>query len=352
MTSPGNATGADRRPPPPWWSYRGDGVPATNDARIQLPDPPPWRTFRGNVSQQAPPDDDEEVERRLGRADTRPVRQADPHECDMVNAAIRLRRPLLVTGNPGVGKASIAFRLSRELRLGRVLQWPITSRTTLRSGLYEYDAIGRAQATNRAVPGTAASDERPSIGDFIRLGPVGTALLGSARPRVLLVAELDKSDIDLPDELMRVLENGEYTVPELARLSRWEPEVSVHTDDPDRVAMVRHGRIHCHEFPIVVITSNGEREFSPDFLCGCILLDLKPPNVDDLAAMVRAHLPDAADQLRELIEDFLNRPASDALARDQLLNAVHLTSAGIYADDKEAWQGLMTKIWRPPSVGR
>ena len=67
----------------------------------------------------------------------------DPHELDMVNAALYLRRPLLVTGKPGTGKSSLAFRIARELGLGRVLRWPITSHVTLSSGLYGYDAIGR-----------------------------------------------------------------------------------------------------------------------------------------------------------------------------------------------------------------
>jgi MoxR-like ATPase len=238
---------------PSWWLYHGDGVPATEETRLRLPDPPPWRTFHGAPEQPSPPEDDEETDRKLGRPDTQLVRIADRNECDMVNAAILLRRPLLVTGNPGTGKSSIAFRLARELRLGRVLQWPITSRTTLRSGLYEYDAIGRAQA--------AAGADQVSIGDFIRLGPLGTALLAYPQPRVLLVDELDKSDVDLPNDLLHIFENGQYAVPELVRVRRREAEVSVYTDDPDSVATVRDGRIRCRAFPIVVITSNGEREF-------------------------------------------------------------------------------------------
>lgn len=75
----------------------------------------------------------------------------------MVNAALLLRRPLLVSGRPGTGKSSLAYRISRELRLGRVLRWHITSRTTLQQGLYEYDAIGRVQdtAAQRAAEGKA-----------------------------------------------------------------------------------------------------------------------------------------------------------------------------------------------------
>jgi MoxR-like ATPase len=345
MTGPGTALPVNGTRQPSWWLYRGDGIPADDDLRLRLPEPPPWRAFHGGPPQPPPPDDDEEADRKLGRADTLPLRTAEQTECDMVNAAIVLRRPLLVTGSPGTGKSAIAFRLARELRLGRVLQWPITSRTTLRSGLYEYDAIGRAQAATR-------EEERASIGDFIRLGPLGTALLAYERPRVLLVDELDKSDVDLPNDLLHIFENGQYTVPELVRVRRRETEVTVYTDDPDGVATVRDGRVRCSAFPIVVITSNGEREFPPAFLRRCLRLELHAPRADDLAAMVRAQLPRLVDGQRELIEDFLNRPAGDALARDQLLNAVFLTTSGAYAEDRQAWQRLITDIWHSLSQER
>jgi MoxR-like ATPase len=332
--------------PPSWWLYRGDGVPAPEDVAVRLPEPPPWRSFRGEPIQPPPMEQDEEIERKLGRPDAGAVRPANRAECDMVNAALLLRRPLLVTGSPGSGKSSIAFRLARELRLGRVLEWPITSRTTLRSGLYEYDAIGRAQAA-MAAPG---SESR--TGDFVRLGPLGTALLAYERPRVLLVDELDKSDIDLPNDLLHIFENGQFTVPELVRVSQQEAETSVYTDDPDRVAVIREGRVRCRAFPIVVITSNGEREFPPAFLRRCLRLELYMPGADDLAAMVRAQLPLLVDGQRQLIDDFLNRPAGDSLARDQLLNAVFLTTAGAYAHDREAWQQLITGIWHSLSLER
>lgn len=264
----------------------------------------------------------------------------------MVNAALLLRRPLLVSGNPGTGKSSIAFRLARELMLGRVLQWPITSRTTLRSGLYEYDAIGRAQA----AIGQSGAD--PSIGDFVRLGPLGTALLAYDRPRVLLIDELDKSDVDLPNDLLHIFENGQFTIPELVRVSRREPDVSVYTDDPDGNATVRDGRVRCRAFPTVIITSNGEREFPPAFLRRCLRLDLQQPAADDLAAMVHAQMPQLADAQRGLIEDFLNRPSGDVLARDQLLNAVFLTTSGAYSEDHEAWQKLITDLWHSLSLDR
>lgn len=330
---------------PSWWLYRGDGVP---DGPVTLPQPPPWRAFDGGPVQPPPPDDSGEVNRKLGRVDAQVLRRPDTRECDLVNASIVLRRPLLVTGNPGVGKSAIAYRVARELRLGRVLQWPITSRTTLRSGLYEYDAVGRAQY----AIGRGAGDAEPSVGDFIRLGALGTALLSYERPRVLLIDELDKSDVDLPNDLLHIFENGEFTVPELVRIRRFEPQVSVYTDDPDSQAEIRDGRVRCRAFPIVVITSNGEREFPPAFLRRCLRLELAPPTADDLAAMIYAQLPMLADTQRELITDFLNRPAGDTLARDQLLNATFLTASGAYAEDRQAWQNLVTAIWHSLSLER
>jgi MoxR-like ATPase len=331
---------------PAWWFYRGDGIPATEENRLRLPDPPTWRAFDGEPIQPPPPELDEDMTRKLGRFDTLPARRAEPDEGDMVNAALWVRRPLLVTGSPGTGKSAIAFRIARELRLGRVLEWSITSRTTLRSGLYEYDAIGRAQDSR------AGSAAPASIGDFVRLGPLGTALLAYERPRVLLIDELDKSDIDLPNDLLHIMENGHYLVPELVRVSSREPQAEVYTDDPDRRAVVRDGRVHCRAFPIVVITSNGERDFPPAFLRRCLLLNLPLPGADDLAAMIRAQLPFLEDGQHQLITDFLARPADDSLARDQLLNAVFLTASGIYAQDREAWQRLVTSIWHSLALER
>ncbi len=343
MTSISETVPAAAGERPAWWYYRGDGIPADEPDRLRLPLPPPWRAFHGEPVQAPPPGDDEETHRKLGSVDTGPPRRAPARECDMVNAALLLRRPLLVTGNPGTGKSSIAFRVARELRLGRVLQWPVTSRTTLRSGLYEYDAVGRAQAA-AALTG---SDHRepPSIGDFVRLGPLGTALLGFDRPRVLLVDELDKSDVDLPNDLLHTFEEGGFTIPELERARRQQPEVTVYTDDPDRTAAVRDGRVRCRAFPVVIVTSNGEREFPPAFLRRCLRLEVPPPGADELVSMVRAQLPSLAGSQRELVEDFLARAPGDALARDQLLNAVFLTTSGAYTDDQEARQGLIAEVW-------
>jgi MoxR-like ATPase len=266
----------------------------------------------------------------------------------MVNAALYLRRPLLVTGRPGTGKSSLAYLIATELGLGPVLRWAITSRTTLNDGLYLYDAIGRVQAAG-ARPG-----EEQDIGDFVHLGPLGTALLPYELPRVLLVDELDKGDIDLPNDLLNVFEEGEYQISELVRIAKQQPEVTVLTNDKHGSALVRGGWVQCQAFPVVIITSNGEREFPPAFLRRCLQLQLSPPSFEQLGAMVAAQFGSTEQvDVSRLITDFLERSeAVGGLAADQLLNAVHmameLATSGAYQPDED-WNELIRAIWHPLS---
>ncbi|MGC9537787.1 AAA family ATPase [Streptomyces sp. UG1] len=350
-----------------WWIYRGTGQPLYDTSLAELlPPPPPWRRFTGGPVVAPPPTDDEEIERRLGRvtalsADSDQLRR----EADMVNAALLLRRPLLVTGRPGTGKSSLAYRISRELKLGRVLRWHITSRTTLRSGLYEYDAIGRVQdsAALRTLhrtgdtPGDskAGAEELPGIGDYLQLGPLGTALLPYKLPRVLLVDELDKSDQDLANDLLSVFEEGQFPIAELVRARRLHPRVTVMTDDRGHTAEIVDGIVKCRAFPIVVITSNGEREFPPAFLRRCLRLRMPDPDRPQLVDMVMAHLRETAGGVESavstraagLIDRFLhNSRDRGGLAVDQLLNAVFLATSGRFpGDDEEALEDLVDALW-------
>ncbi|WP_229925679.1 AAA family ATPase [Streptomyces longispororuber] len=356
-----NSPGSDR-----WWIYRGSGQPLYDTSlRELLPDPPPWRRFTGGPVVAPPPPDDEEAERRLGKPTGRlPASDQLRREADMVNAALLLRRPLLVTGRPGTGKSSLAYRISRELRLGRVLRWHITSRTTLRSGLYGYDAIGRVQdsaalraAADGAPAAPAGADERapgddrlPGIGDYVQLGPLGTALLPYETPRVLLVDELDKCDQDLANDLLSVFEEGQYPIPELLRARRRHPRVTVLTDDPEGTAEIVGGVVRCRAFPVVVITSNGEREFPPAFLRRCLRLHMPDPDHTQLAEMVTAHLAEGAVTRAgdggDLIERFLQRSQErGGLAVDQLLNSVYLATSGRLPADEGALAELVDALW-------
>ncbi|WP_404956585.1 AAA family ATPase [Streptomyces sp. 147326] len=343
-----------------WLIYRGVGEP--HDGIDALPDPPPWRDFDGGpVAEPGGPAAaaDGNVARRLGaHRQAAELHRPEPEELEAVNAALYLRRPLLVTGFPGTGKSTLAHAVAHELKLGRVLRWPVVSRTVLQDGLYRYDALARLQdvqlaAGGGAGAGGAAGDPggapaaAPGIGKYIRLGPLGTALLPTGRPRVLLIDELDKSDIDLPNDLLNVLEEGEFALPELERVADTEPEVQVLTDDGTK-ATVRGGRVRCREFPFIVLTSNGERDFPAALLRRCIQLKLGQPGEKRLATMVRAHLGEEAARLgADLIREFLSRSQTELVAADQLLNAVYLTHHASPPSREDLADLLIQRLDRP-----
>jgi MoxR-like ATPase len=336
-------------PTPDWRVYRGTGAVADSPVR-NLPEPPPWRRFAGSGTATRPQDDGGEGDRRVGSV-PRTERVPAPNEVAMVNSAIYLRRPLLVTGNPGTGKSSLAYLIARELGLGPVLRWPVTSRTTLKDGLYMYDAIGRVQAAGAKPVLNGNSD----IGEYIHLGALGTALLPYDLPRVLLIDELDKGDIDLPNDLLNVFEEGDYEIAELVRYAKHQPEVTILTADQGGSATVHGGVVQCREFPIVIITSNGERSFPPAFLRRCLNLRIEQPDHQQLSGMIAAHFSDPAGvDVQRLIADFLARSNEvGGLSSDQLLNAVHLavqlSTSGAFQLDEE-WPELLKAIWHPLST--
>lgn len=320
---------------PDWYVYRGRGVTDEGERpSFKLPPAPPWRDF-GNR------------QRRRQRGLTFRPR---PEDIRMVNAALHLRRPLLITGLPGTGKSSLAFAVAEELGLGDVLEWAITSRSQLKDGLYEYDAIGRLQDSD-FTPGGKSNP--PPVEDYVRLGPLGSAFADSRpnSPRVLLIDEIDKSDIDLPNDLLNIFEEGEFLIPELARHAAsgragagagedgqtavWMPLVRLdrprHANAPARVP-APSGQVRCVEFPFVILTSNGERELPPAFLRRCLRLDIKPPKGEHFREIVRAHfyelsgltpLPEKVEAYIAYVEKRFNEK-KEYIPTDQLLNAIHM----------------------------
>ncbi|PJE95463.1 AAA family ATPase [Streptomyces carminius] len=289
-----------------WRLFHGDGV----RRQVAMPPAPPWRRFRDMRSTPRP----------------LPYLISSEH-ANVVNAALHLRRPLLVTGPAGTGKSSLAFAIAHELCLGTVLRWPVNSRSSVREALYQYDAIGRLRETNISRD---QGKEEPTMGSFIRLGPLGTALVPQDRPRVLLVDEMDKGDVDLPNDLLTVFEEGYFEIPELVRLPEEQSVMQVRSADPGHEVRVESGHVHCTEFPIVVITSNGEREFPPAFLRRCIPLVFPVADEGRLRSIVAAHLgEETLSEAQDLIEAFLQRRAPGELATDQLLNAVFLRTNGV-----------------------
>jgi MoxR-like ATPase len=321
-----------------WHIFTGSGEP--HDRIDELPTAPSWRRFdrdeQGTTENSNPaPMNATEVQ----RGKTFCVAADDRDLIDVVNAAIYLRRPLLVTGKPGTGKTSLAYRIAYELNLGTVLTWPITARSTLQEGLYRYDAISRLQDVQLQQNAKKTTETKSDIGEYIQLGSLGTALLPSKRPRVLLIDEFDKSDINLPNDLLNLFEEGQFEILELARIAKQQPKCRVRTFDGNE-ASIDAGRLQCAAFPIIVLTSNGERDFPPAFLRRCLRLTMKPPQEQELTNMVEAHLgAEVLKRAQPLIADFVKRRAQGEdkgdLSTDQLLNIVYLVTGKLSPTKEE-----------------
>ena len=176
-----------------------------------------------------------------------------------VNAAIKLERPLLVKGEPGTGKTELARQVAEGLGLD-IIEWNVKSTTKAQQGLYEYDAVSRLRDSQLGDP--RVSD----VANYIRKGKLWQAF-AAGRKVVLLIDEIDKADIEFPNDLLQELDRMEFHVYETGEVVR---------------AQVR---------PIVIITSNNEKELPDAFLRRCFFHFIRFPEAETLARIVEVHYP-------------------------------------------------------------
>ena len=182
-----------------------------------------------------------------------------------VNAAVLLERPLLIKGEPGTGKTELAKQVASALGLD-LIEWNIKSTTKAQQGLYEYDAVSRLRDSQ-------LGDERVrDVGNYIRKGKLWTAFEADQKV-VLLIDEIDKADIEFPNDLLQELDKMAFHVYETGET------------------------VAANNRPVVIITSNNEKELPDAFLRRCFFHYISFPDQDTMRQIVKVHYPDIKEQL-------------------------------------------------------
>ncbi|MBL0947011.1 MoxR family ATPase [Brevundimonas sp.] len=182
-----------------------------------------------------------------------------------VNAAVALERPLLVKGEPGTGKTVLAYELAKALD-APLITWHIKSTTKAHNGLYEYDAVSRLRDSQ-------LGDARVhDVRNYLKPGKLWEAFTAAKRP-VLLIDEIDKADIEFPNDLLQELDRMEFFVQETGETIRADTR------------------------PVVIITSNNEKELPDAFLRRCFFHYIRFPDAETLKSIVDVHFPDIKPRL-------------------------------------------------------
>ncbi|EDQ33233.1 MoxR-like ATPase [Hoeflea phototrophica DFL-43] len=190
-----------------------------------------------------------------------------------VNAAIRLERPLLVKGEPGTGKTELARQIAQSLGLD-LIEWSVKSTTKAQQGLYEYDAVSRLRDSQ------LGDDRVNDVANYIRRGKLWEAFAADKKT-VLLIDEIDKADIEFPNDLLQELDRMEFFVYETGET------------------------IQARQRPIVIITSNNEKELPDAFLRRCFFHYIRFPEMATLQRIVDVHYPGIKQSLvREALTQF------------------------------------------------
>lgn len=188
---------------------------------------------------------------------------------EAVNLTIFLqKRPLLLKGEPGCGKTRLAEAVARELGLPYE-RWYIKSTTRAKEGLYNYDAVGRLHDAQLARFDDEQRSKVKNIGEYIKLGPLGRAFQKERRT-VLLIDEIDKADIDFPNDLLEALDEGRFTITETGE------------------------EIKAKQPPIIFITSNDEKDLPDAFLRRCLFHYIEFPSESNLVKILNAHFPNSS----------------------------------------------------------
>ena len=232
-----------------------------------------------------------------------------------VNAAITLERPLLVKGEPGTGKTELARQVASSMGL-QMIEWNIKSTTRAQQGLYEYDAVSRLRDSQLGDP------KVEDVGNYIKKGKLWQAFEAGEKV-VLLIDEIDKADIEFPNDLLQELDKMEFHVYETGET------------------------VHARHRPVIIITSNNEKELPDAFLRRCFFHYIRFPDMDVMRQIVDVHFPNLKDRLltTALTQFFTIRETqglkkkpstSEVLDWLKLLLAEDLTAEDLAADSANA----------------